>query len=422
MTFLQHNIFRLAILLVLTSCSTANNIKRDLKKSQKETSFFKGFVLYNPTTEKEIINHNGAKYFTPASNTKLYTFYTAYRTFKDSVSSLAYCKLKDSVIIKGTADPSFLYGFKSTKVLDFLREQKDTIYVVDAFIDESPYGSGWAWDDYAFYYMPEKSLFPIYGNIVTYGLENNTLISKPSFFKQDIQVLDSVKQIRNFDKNQFYFPRDRTKKREVPFITSNQLLAQLLSDTLKKKVKVISDSRHYNYATIKELPYDSLYRKLLVKSDNFIAEQLLLQVGEKVSKSYNVEKAIAYSLSNYLQNLPQKPRWVDGSGLSRYNLFTPEDMIFVLDKMYKEIPLQKLLAYFPIGGKSGTLKHWYANDKPYVFAKSGSLSNNYNLSGYLITKKGTMLIFSFMNNHYKIPTSEVKMYIEQILKDIYNTY
>ena len=68
----------------------------------------------------------------------------------------------------------------------------------------------------------------------------------------------------------------------------------------------------------------------------------------------------------------------------------------------KEIPLQNLLDYFPVGGETGTLKSWYANDKPFVYAKSGTLSNNYSLSGYLVTKKGKILIFSYMNNHYRM--------------------
>lgn len=62
---------------------------------------------------------------------------------------------------------------------------------------------------------------------------------------------------------------------------------------------------------------------MLVVSDNFIAEQLMLQVGKAVVNTYNVNGAIDYSLKKYFPNLPQKPKWVDGSDLSRYDLLTP---------------------------------------------------------------------------------------------------
>ena len=380
-------------------------------------------MLYNPVTKKEIISHNGQKYFTPASNTKLFTFYTAYKTLGDSIISLAYLKRKDSLIIKGTADPSFLYDFVSTKTINFLKNKKESIYLVDATINETPYGSGWAWDDYQYYYMPDKNLFPVYGNIVKFSLTDSLVSTTPSYFKQKITVLDSITIQRTLNENKFYLQKGTKKENEIPFITSNLLVSNLLGEILKKEVKLIPDSEKYtNWKILRSIKSDELYKKMLVESDNFIAEQLMLQVGKEVSNLYSVKLAIKYSLENYLPNLPHKPRWVDGSGLSRYNLFSPNDFVFLLNKMYKEIPLQKLLNYFPVGGETGTLKNWYGNNKPFVYAKSGTLSNNYNLSGYLITKKGTILIFSYMNNHYQKSTSIIKNDIENTLKNIYNTY
>jgi len=96
---------------------------------------------------------------------------------------------------------------------------------------------------------------------------------------------------------------------------------------------------------------------MLVVSDNFIAEQLMLQVSKKANNTYNVEDGINYILENHLQSLPQKPVWKDGSGLSVYNLFSPENTVYLLTKMHEEIPLSKLLNFFPVGDKSGTLKN-----------------------------------------------------------------
>ena len=98
-------------------------------------------------------------------------------------------------------------------------------------------------------------------------------------------------------------------------------------------------------------------------------------------------------------------------------------MVHVLHKLYKEVPRKRLFELFPAAGVTGTLKNWYVNEaRPYLFAKSGSLSNNYCVSGYLLTKSGKTLIFSFMNNHYKAKTSEVKKRMLRIFEEIRDTY
>lgn len=417
--------FKLMIISVLiSSCGATHQLKNDFKKHNESSNFFKGFVLYNPATQKQIVNHNGAKYFTPASNTKIYTFYAAYRTFKDSVKSLAYYRSQDSLVIKGTADPSLLYDdFESSKILDFLKKENDSIYMVDASIEGPAFGAGWAWGDYPYYYQPERSLFPIYGNMLTYKWGLGEIKSYPSLLKNKINPLDSIPLRRQLRTNQFYIKKNSQRTYDVPFITSNKLTAALLSDTIGKIVKLIPSKTNHNFKYIYGQRYDSLYKQLLTISDNFIAEQLMLQVGKEVSGKYNSNEGIKYAIENYLQDLPHEVRWADGSGLSRYNQFTPENTVKLLEKMYREIPREKLLNYFPVGGKSGTIKNWYANNgTPFVYAKTGTLNAVHCLSGYLITKKGTFLIFSYMNNHYSGSSGKVKKQMERALMKIYNSY
>jgi D-alanyl-D-alanine carboxypeptidase/D-alanyl-D-alanine-endopeptidase (penicillin-binding protein 4) len=90
--------------------------------------------------------------------------------------------------------------------------------------------------------------------------------------------------------------------------------------------------------------------------------------------------------------------------------------------IHQEYLEEKTLQYLPTGGESGTIKNFYKADKPYVFAKTGTLSNSVCLSGYLITKKGKKLIFSFMHNNYVIPSSELKKEMERILWQIHTSY
>src|SRR5690606_40565208 len=66
-----------------------------------------------------------------------------------------------------------------------------------------------------------------------------------------------------------------------------------------------------------------LYKVMMQESDNFIAEQLLLLCAQVLSDSLKTEIAIDFVKKHYLDDLVDEPVWVDGSGLSRYNLFTP---------------------------------------------------------------------------------------------------
>jgi D-alanyl-D-alanine carboxypeptidase/D-alanyl-D-alanine-endopeptidase (penicillin-binding protein 4) len=165
---------------------------------------------------------------------------------------------------------------------------------------------------------------------------------------------------------------------------------------------------------------DSLYQLMMQQSDNFIAEQLLLICSELKFGNMKTEQIIDFVLKNQLGKLPDSPKWIDGSGLSRYNLITPRSLVRILDLIRQQMPKEKLLEIFPAGGISGTIEGNYKNgDRPYIFAKTGTLRNNHCLSGYLMTKSGKLLVFSFMHNNFTIKTSAIKKEMERVLKRIY---
>ncbi len=174
------------LLFVLGACSTAKKSSKDFTNASSENNYFRGLVVYNPERDKVLINENGNKYFTPASNTKLFTFYASYKTFKNSVTALKYKRTKDSLIVLGTADPSLEYVFEDNKTLEFLRNSEQEVFLVDASIDDDKYGPGWSWDDYPYYYMPERNLFPIYGNVVNVSKKGNELDVIPTFFEKKL--------------------------------------------------------------------------------------------------------------------------------------------------------------------------------------------------------------------------------------------
>jgi D-alanyl-D-alanine carboxypeptidase/D-alanyl-D-alanine-endopeptidase (penicillin-binding protein 4) len=216
-------------------------------------------------------------------------------------------------------------------------------------------------------------------------------------------------------------PVNQQITKEVPFVISEVLMRSLLSDTLGRPVL---PGRNFHFDTLGQwntlyFPTpDSLYQRLMKISDNFIAEQLLLMCSEKELGYQRTRAIIEYCKINLFSDFPDEPLWADGSGLSRYNMFTPRFLVCLLDDMRNDFSEERLFEIFPAGGKSGTIRGYYGADEPYIFAKTGTLRNNHCLSGYLKTDSGQTLIFSFMNNHYKGNSDMVKKEMEKVLRYI----
>lgn len=424
-------------ILLLSSCSSLkranHHIEDDLESAPVFQQGFAGLAVYDPEEHRMLFEHNSDKYFTPASNTKLFTFYTGLKILGDSVPALKYTIKNDSLIFEGTGDPSLLYpDLPDSQVLSFLKNTGDSLYFVPPIYTESYFGPGWAWDDYNAYYSVERTPLPIYGNRVYFSFRKGQERPKsfPKIFKDSLLVSADTTNSRirrELAYNGFSFENTlKTKdfEQEVPFKYSPHLLVNLLQDTLQKKVNILHNlpPKVRLDKTLYSIPADSMYKHMLQVSDNFIAEQILLMAAQKISDSLKTEIAIDYMKKNYLKDLPDEPIWVDGSGLSRYNLFTPRTMVKLLEKISEEVPREKLFDMLPTGGKSGTLKNYYKAEEPYIYAKTGTLSNNHSLSGFLITKKGKVLIFSFMNSNYTVPTSSLKAGMENILESIRDNY
>lgn len=150
------------------------------------------------------------------------------------------------------------------------------------------------------------------------------------------------------------------------------------------------------------------------RSDNFFAEQSLLMVSQQVLGYMSDRAIIDTLLAADLADLPQPPRWVDGSGLSRYNLFTPQDMVSVLYKMKVEFDWDRIRQIFPRGNE-GTLAGYYVADSASIYAKTGTLSGVVALSGFLQTKKGKWLAFSIMVNNHAVTATPIRRQIEKFL-------
>jgi D-alanyl-D-alanine carboxypeptidase/D-alanyl-D-alanine-endopeptidase (penicillin-binding protein 4) len=344
------------------------------------------------------------------------------KIFGDSLPMIRYSVRGDTLFFTGTGNPANLHPhFRDSSMVEFLQTREHLVYVPGNF-DEGRFGPGWAWEDFDGAFAPERSPLPLYGNVVTvhYGSGLNAV---PTYFQDSIQLIKKEYR-REEARNTFYLDPSRKDTVEIPFLTGTRRTLELLKAATGKEVGLTNElppgERHLLMGSVSP---DSLYKRMMRESDNFIAEQLGILASSVLADTLSAAMARDFVLDSYLGDMAHRPRWVDGSGLSRYNLFTPLSMVHVLEKLLSEYERERLFAIFPAGGKDGTLEDWYAGDPvPYVYAKSGTLGNTYCLSGYLVSGSGRLLIFSFMNNHFTRPTREVKAHIQSLLEAVRDAY
>jgi D-alanyl-D-alanine carboxypeptidase/D-alanyl-D-alanine-endopeptidase (penicillin-binding protein 4) len=276
--------------------------------------------------------------------------------------------------------------------------------------------------------MAERSALPLYGNLVRFKKKDDQLFVLPSYFKDSlIDETDGGSPSffikRNLHSNSFSKLNARTDFDSVaiPFITNEfYTTRRLLRDTLKKDVRAsfypLKTPRYINSQLL-----DDVLKPMMHESDNFFAEQVLLMVSNEELGVMNDERIIDSLLKTALSDLPQKPRWIDGSGLSRYNLFTPNDFVVILNKMSKEFGMDRVRKILPTGNE-GTLKNYYVADSNHIYAKTGSMSGVVAISGYLYTRKNKLLSFSILVNNNTASATEVRRAIESFLTNLRNRF
>jgi len=412
----------------------AKKVAKQFKNSSVIKQYQVGFALYNMEDKKMIFQKDADKYFTPASNTKIYTFFAGLKMLPEQMPALKYIERNDSLIFWGTGDPSFLqFAVKDKTAYNFLQASDKKLFFAPGRYSGSFFGDGWSWDDYDYYYQPEITEMPIMDNMVTSTYLTPTKINiEPKIFAYCFEV-DSSKTTggfqvtRDFLTNHFRYPAVTVKpgyNQQNPYKTSPQTTIEVLSDTLHKTVGIVKMKIPSNAKTLLGAKRDSVLKHMMLPSDNFIAEHLLLVCSNQIGDTLSTTKAIQHISKNHLSFLPDKVKWADGSGLSRQNLFTPRDNVYLLDSIYHLVNnREKLFDMFPAGGKSGTLKNAYPKtDQPFVYGKTGSLGGVHNQSGYVLTKKGKTYIYSFMNNSFVKPTAEVRAEMVRIMTYIHDNF
>ena len=423
-----YQIVWVGLYLLLSACGSNLKVNKTPINKYFNSKGFKnqmsGLLVYDPATKDTLVNINGSQYFIPASNTKILTLYTALSILPKQMPLVRVLEIgTDTLLISGMGDPTpFHPYFKDSTLLNIIKAYKHIGIVPGQFLDH-PYGPGWAWEDYDSYFSAERSSLPLFGNVLEVVKKDSIILITPAIFKSAVTIKKKEHTFyRAAHKNKFYLPNGDFKN-EIPFLTSDSLNLSVLKQMSGLDFFISKSFKKEASKLVFSISRDSVLKRMMEVSDNFLAEQLLVNASAYLSDSLSIKPSQKYMLEGPLKNLLQKPRWVDGSGLSRYNLLSPISLVQVLEKLYTEQPNAALLNFFPAGGKSGTLSSWFkGSPQPYIFAKTGSLGNTFCLSGYLKTKRGKTFIFSYMNNHYTKPSAQIKKEMEQVLEAIRDHY
>lgn len=401
-----------------------NNLDLDQK-------YHVGLSIYDLRKKKSIFESRADNVFIPASNTKILTMFAALYFLDDHIDAAWYKVEGDSVILWGAGDPGILYPDidSSCDFVAYLKATSKKIIFSNSHFKADRYGPGWAWDDYAESYQCERTAFPIYGNRLWIRKEGPGITVIPSYLTPNVlSYEDTVSHISRSEWGDSYVytytPKQDTDEVEIPIAFFKNDLQYCWSEATGKEVTMIDRDLPSDALPVQGSVRDSLLKVMMQESDNFIAEQLLLACSMKAFRFMSDEAIIDSLLRGPLRDLKDEVQWVDGSGLSRYNLMTPHSIIEVLQRIIDEKGVAYLVQMLPAGGMPGRLQNWYKgkNGTPYVFAKTGTLGNTTCLSGLLVTGSGKILLFSWMNNQFMTSSGVIKSAMEKLFSYLYDHY
>ncbi len=158
------------------------------------------------------------------------------------------------------------------------------------------------------------------------------------------------------------------------------------------------------------------------QSNNLFAEALLRHLGYYVLAVPPEDSTAAglEILTTALANIgvdPTSYETVDGSGLSRHNLMSPAALVQTLQGMAAEPDAELYRQSLAVAGESGTLQNRLADSAiaDRLWGKTGTVSGNISLAGYLEPPNYEPLAFSILINQSDLPSGELRQAIDQIV-------
>ncbi|TVQ08481.1 MAG: D-alanyl-D-alanine carboxypeptidase/D-alanyl-D-alanine-endopeptidase [Leptolyngbya sp. DLM2.Bin27] len=173
-------------------------------------------------------------------------------------------------------------------------------------------------------------------------------------------------------------------------------------------------------AAVLSPPVGELLRLANRDSDNLSAEVLLKTLGATAGSPRDASQAGAEAIKTALAELGVNTaplRVADGSGLSRHNLVSPNALVDTLQAMATHPQGPGFRQSLAIAGQSGTLRNRLGGTvlAGRLQGKTGALTGNVSLSGYVQPPNYEPLVFSLVINHSNQPASLLREKIDALL-------
>jgi len=443
---------------------------------------FIAFTARNLTDSIEIINFNGNKSLVPASIQKVITTGVAFETLDTSFqfkTRIGYCGsidkngvLNGDLYIYGSGDPTIgsIYFNKKKNQYDFVSQWARAIknfgiktvngkLIVDiSHFEDWPVVSTWTYEDLGNYYGAGIYGITLLDNLSELHFSSTAKIGEQTTFKYsfppipNINLENQVVSGKGGD-NAYVFQTPSSDhmivRGDIPAGKNDFIVKACIPNPPKMMVDLLSkmlDSigvKQSQSATIINQANKSIDDRSFVEieifaseklpkiiqetnfnSVNLFAETLLKEIGS-CSKGNGGTKEGLVSLFEFCHARGIKfpgVELVDGSGLSRFNLITTNFMVDFLSYYKRHSPyFTPFFNSLPTAGRDGTMDGFGKKSVLIgnVHAKTGSMTKVKNLAGYLQTRSGKWIAFTFMANNYDCGGARVKTIQEEVLKVLY---
>ncbi len=202
------------------------------------------------------------------------------------------------------------------------------------------------------------------------------------------------------------FNRGETGSEKGPHAPAEYAALQLrgalraAGDTIHGGIAATTPAGATLLATADSPPLSTLLGLMLPPSDNFFAETLVKDLGAHYGGAGTTAAGAAVVRNTIASHFGLHPSIVDGSGLSRSDHTSPEQIVTLLSNLSHSPLGTTLRKDLAVAGESGTLSERMRGTPAaaHCQAKTGTLTGASNLAGYCQAANGDVLAFAIFND------------------------